>query len=359
MSTALLPTDNFPHPILTKVVGQPTPKAMQLFRKELYANAMSVASTRGGGQNGHLALMMDEPTYTALAGVAFVVPVHPGDQPAHAHNATAAQMTETNRQYDKAIVDFNAYVGVRNKLRSQILEAVDNTYYATLEHDQFGYAQVTPFQLLDELATTYDIIRPEDITANAKRLEEALNPDDPLETLWLKIATCRLFATRAQEPISEATAMRLTLIVFDNTGVFEMACDLWRRKADADKTYHNFKSHFNAENAERLRRITAQNAGFHGANTADEATPSTPATREAANAVTPSPAVQPNGDVPRMYYCYTHGLGFNPNHYSATCENKCEGHKDDATASNMMGGNNRIMPNRSGARRAINTTNRD
>ena len=44
-----------------------------------------------------------------------------------------------------------------------------------------------------------------------------------------------------------------------------------------------------------------------------------------------------------MYYCWTHGLGKNRNHTSATCNNKAEGHKDEATADNMLGGNNKIM----------------
>ena len=44
-----------------------------------------------------------------------------------------------------------------------------------------------------------------------------------------------------------------------------------------------------------------------------------------------------------MYYCWTHGLGKNRKHTSATCNNKAEGHKDEATADNMMGGNNKIM----------------
>jgi hypothetical protein len=47
-----------------------------------------------------------------------------------------------------------------------------------------------------------------------------------------------------------------------------------------------------------------------------------------------------------MYYCWTHGLGTHQNHTSATCNHKDEGHKDDATAFKMKGGNNTISSGR-------------
>jgi hypothetical protein len=40
-------------------------------------------------------------------------------------------------------------------------------------------------------------------------------------------------------------------------------------------------------------------------------------------------------------YCWTHGHRLSKDHTSATCGNKAEGHKDDATLSNTMGGNER------------------
>ncbi len=40
-------------------------------------------------------------------------------------------------------------------------------------------------------------------------------------------------------------------------------------------------------------------------------------------------------------YCWTHGHRCNEHHTSATCSNKAMGHRDDATASNTMGGSTR------------------
>ena len=136
--------------------------------------------------------------------------------------------------------------------------------------------------------------------------------------------------------------MRLTLNVIKETGVFTNACEKWRDKLEAEQTMANFITHFNCENRECIRKLTVKQAGFHGANTATNKTTSvTPTTK-------PTPKDEPNHSIKTnngttMYYCWMHGLGKNCNHTSVTCKNKGEGHKDEATADNMMGGNNKIM----------------
>ena len=39
-----------------------------------------------------------------------------------------------------------------------------------------------------------------------------------------------------------------------------------------------------------------------------------------------------------MFYCWSHGLGFNPKHTGETCNNKKDGHKPEATVKNRQGG---------------------
>ena len=79
----------FPHPVLTPIVGEPTVLTIRKLRREIFANAASVHSPRGGGSNGHLALVMTPVAYLARATVAYVDPVHPGAAPDHAEGATA------------------------------------------------------------------------------------------------------------------------------------------------------------------------------------------------------------------------------------------------------------------------------
>jgi hypothetical protein len=140
----------------------------------------------------------------------------------------------------------------------------------------------------------------------------------------------------------------LTVIALETTGVFDTGIHDWRvLKPEGDKTLGNFKIHFADENEERLRKLTAQGTGFHGAHLATEptapvVTPTTAqpsqATAIAANA---TGGIHLNNGV-TMYYCWSHGLGKNRAHTSATCTNRRKGHKEAATADNLMAGNNTI-----------------
>jgi hypothetical protein len=59
----------------------------------------------------------------------------------------------------------------------------------------------------------------------------------------------------------------------------------------------------------------------------------------AATPGTPWPVRSSNMPFPRNY-CWTHGHQCRQHHTSTTCGNKAVGHKDDASASNTMGGSN-------------------
>jgi hypothetical protein len=114
----------FPHPVLTAIVGKPTARTIKQLRKEIYANARSVHSARGGGLHGHLGITMTVATYTVRAGQPFQEPDHPGPQPEHAAAATSAQIGATNRAYDDHLEEFRTYAAVKENIRQQILTAM-------------------------------------------------------------------------------------------------------------------------------------------------------------------------------------------------------------------------------------------
>jgi hypothetical protein len=52
------------------------------------------------------------------------------------------------------------------------------------------------------------------------------NPEDPIEELWQRIQEIQRFAAAAHEVITDAAALRLTLLgVFEATGVFITATE--------------------------------------------------------------------------------------------------------------------------------------
>lgn len=335
----------FPHPELTRIDGKPTNSGLQSIQRELFTNARSVVSARGGGVNGHLAILMSPVAYLARAGIAFEPPHHPGPAPVHANGATAGQIAETNRQYASILQEHALYHQVSVELKKQLLAAVQPAYIRALEDVDFGFADVTPFMLLAHLHSTYGVLTPQDLELNRLTLTQPWNPEAPIEELWLRIKEARRVAATANDTITETTAINLTLTMMETTGLLPDATRIWRLHPLAEWTLERFTTEFTNANAERLRQVTARMGGYHSSNAAT--VPPEKHNGAATNAHIP----KINSDEISLYYCWTHGLGPSRTHTSATCANRAPGHVTTATASNTQGGNNTFIA----TRRSIST----
>jgi hypothetical protein len=326
----------FPHPTLTTITGKPDAASLRQLRKELYANARSVHSERGGGTNGHLGIVMPTAPYVIRTLQAFDVPVHPGVQPAHPANCSAAMIVAVNRRYDKDIQEFHTYTAVAESLKQQTMAAVASTYFQELDDDEMGMADVTPQALLAHLTTTYGTLRPSDLLANQAKLAETWNPEQPIEKLWTRITTVRAVANQGGAPINDGTTIELTLLALQTAGVYEHLIDTWNDKPTTAHTFAHFKEHVTLQEKTRLKKITAKAAGYHAANGVIQPPDLTDKTPPSAALAARPPAAPVVLDGLNLCYCWTHGL--QKSHTSKTCEQPGEGHQKDATAMNRMSG---------------------
>lgn len=321
----------FPHQELTPLPAteKPTNASLRPLQKELNANAMSIPSVRGGGAHGHLALTMSAAAYLAVAGFPFAAPVHPGPSPVHPAGATGPVITENNRQYAANLKEFAIFTAVEANLKKLLIQAVPNVYIDELNDEVLGFANTTTLALLTHLTSTYGTITADDLNKNLDDLNRAWTSSQPLEDLWKQIRICRLFA-QTQDPISEPMAVRCAIQNLETSGVFIDALRDWRKLPDADHTLGQLKQHFNTADRERLRQLTASAAGFQAQALAAQALAAT----------APAP-VQPRKQQ-TLHYCWSHGLGPNPSHTSATCRRQIPGHRVDSVLTNMFGGCNLI-----------------
>ena len=90
--------DQFSKKELTKIVGEPTLDSIQKLEEEVQENASMVDTSLGGGNHGHLGMVMAAPEYLTLARTPFAVPQNPGYQPVFspAVNVAALQEGATN-----------------------------------------------------------------------------------------------------------------------------------------------------------------------------------------------------------------------------------------------------------------------
>ena len=265
-----------------------------------------------------------------------MAPLHPGIQADAPPAATAVQITQLNRQHNKALERYTLHANVANALKQQLLDAVDDMYVSVLRHQRLRYSQVPPHQILQHLLDHYNLITEETLEDNRNRLSDDWNPDDGMEVLYTRITTVQQFAAEAgaAHAISDATAMHLILTTLERTGMFIDACADWRKRKPAEQTLVNFKHDMDHAWKERNRRVKAKDAGYHNALSA---------TAEALSADKenkPPPNGKPTIKVDNisMYYCWSHGLGFSSKHTGHTCNNQKDGHQPDATIKNRMGG---------------------
>ena len=329
---------SYPHKVLTKIIGKPTAEDIKTLKKQIYANARAAHSTRGGGQHGHLGVLLSNAAYAnkTKSTTAWTDPQHPGANPTHARNATADAITEGNRKFKAELAEFNLCEQVKGDLRQMMLQAVNPTYTTVLEDPEMGYADVKPIDLLDHLVDEYGTISEMDLENNRDKLSEAWDPTDDFETIVTRIRDVKLFAKAGEEEVTDNQALRLTIAMFERENIFEQDVDDWHRLKKAEKTMEKFKDMFRAASKAYGRKMTTKKAGFDGAALA--------ATQVPVCLPTNSKAPRVEVDSYPLFYCWSHGLGPSKFHTSLTCRKKKEGHQDAATITNMMGGSNRFFP---------------
>ena len=142
------------------------------------------------------------------------------------------------------MIDANVATGLSTYLVKLILQAVPNTYLATLADSVHGYAEVSPKQMLAHLMETFGTIEPEDLKENLKRLKAPWNPATSIHEVFTTAKLCGQFATLGDDPISEPAMVRSLATKFERSGVFGTEIKDWNNKPKAEKNLANLTKHF-------------------------------------------------------------------------------------------------------------------
>jgi hypothetical protein len=260
MSTSSgLTTFTLKHDPLTPIEGRPTPEAVRKLRQELYANVRGITSDLGGGQHGHLGLLMPAADYLALPGAAaYILPPTRPALPLYV--GTAAVREEAAARYKLQLGEYNDAHGLKEQLMKMLIVAIPPLYLTTLEDDDLGLALVTPQQILSHLLSEFAAIKADDLEANLSTMKAPWDPSTDLELVFARAHKCHRFAISGGDPISDPAYIRILLEVFTESGVFTRALEDWRAKDDADHTTANLKTHFGKADKERLRSTSTLKA---------------------------------------------------------------------------------------------------
>ena len=384
----------FEYPDLTPIHGEPSFESLTMMMNQLKANARSVRTPLGGGQHGYMGLLLTPAQYAIISTVPFIRPRHPGElvtppfQLPHVVADTTARHKEQLRLY-------NECNNVEQALRQQIAKAVEEAYLLALRN-RHTRTIVHPIQyIINFLFQNHGKVTQAKLAAERLRVEQyAFNPNEPIDVIFNKIDDLLELSIAAQCDYTAQQLIGIGYLIINRTGKYGEYVRKWNRLPPEQKTWPNFKVQFRDAQTE-LRDtgdLEIQDTSLHSANLVNEVIEGVkralePASEEAAIAeqqamlhmanMSSQQQAMPDimtkmmemmqqmqqmqvqmmqqsghnnsnntisnnrrnnrnrGRRTTSKYCWSHGACA---HSSSECNAKKEGHRDDATFENKLGG---------------------
>jgi len=241
---------------VTKIHGQPTSHDLTNLEKEIISILANIPTTLGGGNHGHVGVIMEPTDYSTMTGgIDFVNPANPGIYPAGlALNAAAGTRAREEAIHKELIAQFETLEGVKLGTKDLILEAVDNEYLSEIEHDTLGFLNQTPRQMIEHLLTrggALDFADTKDLLA--ERDGEWNVTENP--QIYFNRVEKAIKGLRRNGITSDLNKRRdIALFQLKATGEFDPAVREWEAKPAADKTWANIKTFISAEYAKENKQ---------------------------------------------------------------------------------------------------------
>jgi len=247
----------FPHQALTSIAGNPSYPDLQALYRQAKANAQSVPCTLGGGNNGHLGLIIDAITYERIApGTPYTRATHPGT--IAATTATAPIIAERVRIHTLAVGLFHETNLIEQIILSQISAALDESVMMPLIDEDTGVIRGTIPNTMDYLFSTYGNISDQKLNETRQvTINHTYVHADPVANVFNVINKYAAMAQAQGTPETSEQLISIGRIIITNANIFADSVEKWDNRNIGDKTWTDFKMHFtNAQKAYKLARPT-------------------------------------------------------------------------------------------------------
>jgi len=235
----------FQHKLLTKIHGKPTYPTLQTLYTELKANAGSVPTTLGGGQHGHLGLLLPATTYATLQPtVVWVSPRNPGPFVPPAAGTTA-QINATRDAWAASHHEFELCQATEKALVAQVIDAIDTIYLRALLNRATGQYSSSIRELMTHLFTTYGQLTPQQVKAKEAEVHNLhFDISQPVDIIFNAIDDLSALATHANSPMTQQQMIDIAYVIFARQSVLQQDLRAWKRTPLADRTWANMITHF-------------------------------------------------------------------------------------------------------------------
>ena len=131
----------------TKIEGEPNFETLTRLYDEIKRCAQNVPSNLGGGNYGHLGLVVTATDYQLVSITAFIRPLNPGDfvLPVHPQggNFTAEEIAVLKDDYNDNLTKYQTVQQVEIALKQYIVEAIHDDYLLDLRNSLTGKLEGT------------------------------------------------------------------------------------------------------------------------------------------------------------------------------------------------------------------------
>ena len=261
-------TAYFQYPSLDKIPGEPSYTSLKDLKRQIKANAISVVSDLGGGQFGHLGLVLSPEDYALISDIPYVRPEHPGvlDIPVGTAHHEAVRLRDEYHENNRL---FRETLQVERAIIKQIVAAVDSEYLKELRDDATHTITMSVPEVLNHLFLHYGQVDSEVLDKEEESLKNFVwNLNDPPIKFFNMIEDLVTLAQAANLEKSQHQIVGFGLNIVRRTGDMESNIKEWNARPANQKSWINFKTHFNAAHRELklIRGPTMRNTAFHQAH---------------------------------------------------------------------------------------------
>ena len=137
---------------ITKIDGQPLDEDWNLLTKDLTNVAGSIATQNGGGEHGHVGMVVKDAKYInfSRSGASFQVPTNPGPYPTSVDSDKIIRERQL-AEHKAEVIEYETYLRVEKYLHRMIVKSLNHEWLAKVESEMMGFNHLSPKALLSHL----------------------------------------------------------------------------------------------------------------------------------------------------------------------------------------------------------------
>jgi hypothetical protein len=250
---------------ITKIDGQPTDEDLNLLVKELTNATGSIATDNGGGEHGHVGMVINEAEYITFSrsGTRLMVPTNPGAYPTTV-DADKVIRERQIAEHKAECIAYETYLGIENYIRRMIVMSIDHKWLAEVESETMGFNHLSPKDLLNHLHNVGGSLDHMDVTELFTNIQK---PWDGIEAPAAHFARGDKYERqllKVGQNKNPELRLAFALTTFQASGEFESALREWEVKPKVDQTFTNFRVFMQKEFGKhhKQNKTTAKLVGF-------------------------------------------------------------------------------------------------